>query len=76
MECKALSSLPDFSNWNTNNVNNMSYMFNECKLLSSLPDISKWNLDKVTNINEIFNYAHHYHIYLIFQNGILVMLLI
>ena len=26
-ECKSLSSLPDISKWNTNNVTNMSYMF-------------------------------------------------
>ena len=39
-ECQSLSSLPDISNWNTNNVANISHMFSECKSLSSLPDIS------------------------------------
>ena len=42
-ECSSLSSLPDISKWNTNNVIDMSWMFNDCSSLSSLPDISKWN---------------------------------
>ena len=41
--CKSLTSLPDISKWNTNNVTNMSYMFNGCKSLTSLPTISKEN---------------------------------
>ena len=28
--CKSLTSLPDISNWNTNNVTNMSSMFSRC----------------------------------------------
>ena len=36
-----LSTLPDISKWNTNNVTNMSYMFYHCYNLSTLPDISK-----------------------------------
>ena len=28
--CKSLISLPDISNWNTNNVTNMSEMFSNC----------------------------------------------
>ena len=42
-DCKSLSSLPDISKWNTNNVKDMSYMFKDCSALSSLPDISNWN---------------------------------
>ena len=42
-KCSSLSSLPDISNWNTNNITNMSNMFEGCSSLSSLPDISKWN---------------------------------
>ena len=45
-DCSSLSSLPDISNWNTSNVTNMSYIFNNCKSLLSLPDISKWNTKK------------------------------
>ena len=37
-ECSSLSSLPDISKWNTNNVNNMSDMYNDCISLLSLPD--------------------------------------
>ena len=31
--CKSLTSLPDISNWNTNNVTNMRDMFYECNSL-------------------------------------------
>ena len=61
------------------NITNMSYMFDKCSSLSSLPDISKWNTNKVTDILiwlPCFINVHHYHHYLIFQNGILIMLLI
>ena len=44
--CSLLSSLPDFSKWNTNKVTNMSGMFCGCLSLSSLPDISNWNTNK------------------------------
>ena len=40
-ECGKLSSLPDISKWNTNNVTNISYMLHECISLLSLPYISK-----------------------------------
>ena len=53
--CKSLSSLPDISKWNTNNVSNMSYMFNNCESLLSLPDISKWKINKVLNLSYMFN---------------------
>ena len=39
--CAKLSSLPDISKWNTNNVTDMNQMLYGCKKLSSLPDISK-----------------------------------
>ena len=50
-----LSSLPDISKWNNNNVNNMSSMFYNCKSLSSLPNITKWNTKNVNNMSYIFN---------------------
>ena len=53
--CSSLSSLPDISKWNTNNVNNMSYMFSGCLSLSSLPDISKWNTNNVNNMSGMFS---------------------
>ena len=55
--CKSLTSLPDISNWNTNNVKYMSNMFYNCKSLTSLPDISNWNINNVTNMSYIFYYC-------------------
>ena len=69
--CLSLSSLPDISKWNTSNVIDMSGMFTNCSSLLSLPDISKWNTINVTYI-----IVHLYYYYLIYQNGILVILLI
>ena len=37
--CSSLTSLPDISKWNTNNVNDMSGMFSSCSSLTSFPDI-------------------------------------
>ena len=74
--CSSLISLPDISKWNTNNVIIMSCMFYDCSSLSSLPDISKWNTINVTNMSYMFNNVNHYHLYLIFQIGIHIMLLI
>ena len=65
--CVQLSSLPDISIWNTNNVTDMSYMFYECIQLSSLPDISKWNTNNVINMKGMFSCVNNYHHYLIFQ---------
>ena len=53
-KCSSLLSLPDISNWNTNNVTNMSRMFYRCSSLSSLPDISKWNTND-TDMSEMFS---------------------
>ena len=38
-KCSSLSSLPDISKLNINNVIDMSFMFAGCSSLSSLPDI-------------------------------------
>ena len=46
--------IPDISKWNTNNLENISYLFNDCSSLNLLPDISKWNVKKVNNIEGIF----------------------
>ena len=53
--CSSLTSLPDISKWNTNNVMNMYYMFYGCSSLSSLPGISKWNIDKVYDMSSMFD---------------------
>ena len=74
--CSSLSSLPDISNWNTNNVTDMSYMFDGCNSLTSLPDISNWNTNNITDMSGIFYNCISLKSYLIFLNGILIMLLI
>ena len=53
--CLSLSSLPDISNWNTNNVTDMYCMLYGCSSLSSLPDITKWNTNNVTYMSYMFN---------------------
>ena len=53
--CSSLSSLPDISKWNTNNVKDMRYMFYGCSSLSSLPDISNSNAYKVGVANGCLN---------------------
>ena len=44
----------DLSSFNTQNVADMSYMFNGCASLTSI-DISNFNTQNVTNMNDIFN---------------------
>ena len=39
--CSKLSSLPDISKWNTNNVTNYEDIFDQCLKLSKLPNIFK-----------------------------------
>ena len=45
--CSSIELLPDISNWNINNVDDLSYVFYGCSSLKSLPDISKWNTENV-----------------------------
>ena len=53
--CESLITLPDISNWNTNNVTNVSSMFFDCKSLISLPDISNWNTNNITDMSYMFS---------------------
>ena len=55
MFCESLKSLPDISKWNTENVNDMSYIFSQCSSLEFLPDISIWNISNVNNMNYMFS---------------------
>ena len=55
------------------NITNMNRMFFNCSSLTSLPDISNWDIKKVTNMSSIFSHCLYYLIYL---NGILIMLII
>ncbi len=43
----------NLSNFNTNNVINMSYMFFHCSSLTSL-NLSNFNTNNVTNMNDMF----------------------
>ena len=52
--CSKLLSIPDFSNWNTENITDISFMFYDCKSLKFLPDISKWNTSNVINMLGMF----------------------
>ena len=52
--CLSLKQLPDISKWNTNNVENMSFLFWGCSSLKQLPDISKWNTNNVKTIFFMF----------------------
>ena len=53
--CKLLEYLPeDLSYWKTENVKDISHMFEECTILKSLPDLSKWNTKNIHDINSVF----------------------
>jgi len=52
--CYKLSSLPNISKGNTNNVTDMWSIFSGYSSLSSLPDNSKLNTNNVTNMSDIF----------------------
>ena len=52
--CISLTSLPDISKWNTDNMIDMSRIFINCYSLLSLPDISKWNTNNLNNMNGVF----------------------
>ena len=45
----------NLSNFNTNNVTNMSFMFKECSSLTSI-DLSNFNTNNVTNMEYMFYY--------------------
>ena len=50
--CSSLTSL-DLSNFNTNNVTNMSYMFSNCSSLTSL-NLSNFNTNNVKYMSSMF----------------------
>ena len=71
--CSSLKSLPDISEWYTYNVVEAFGIFSNCSFLLSLPDISKWNTYNVIDISFMFSNCYSLHLYLIYQNGILIM---
>jgi len=52
--CSSLISLKGLSNWKTNKVINMSYMFYECNLITNLDSLSEWDTSNVTNMSNMF----------------------
>ena len=50
-----MSKLPDISNWNIENVVDLSNMFDGCKSLKVLPDISIWNTFNVKDMSYMFH---------------------
>ncbi len=50
--CCIQEAFPDISNWDTSNVEDLSYILSEIK--SNLPDISKWNTKNVKTIEGLF----------------------
>ena len=57
--CSSLTSLPDISNWKTQNARYLDRLFYGCKKLKSLPDLSKLNTEKVIDMREMFLIVHH-----------------
>ena len=53
-KCLSLTSLPNISKWNTNNVTNMGDMFYNCSSLSSL-NLSNFNTKNVTDMGHMFS---------------------
>ena len=52
-ECSNIISL-DFSNFDTSNVTDMSFMFNLCHKLKEIKGINKFNTNKVKAMNSMF----------------------
>ena len=52
-ECSNIISL-DFTNFDTSNVTDMSFMFNKCHKLKEIKGINKFITNKVTNMAAMF----------------------
>ena len=52
-ECSNIISL-DFSNFDTSNVTDMSFMFNNCHKLKEIKGINKFNTNKVKDMSGMF----------------------
>ena len=74
--CSTILTIPDISQWYTNNITDMSEIFYGCKSLLSLPDISKWNKIMLFICMECLLVVLLYHICQIYHCGILTMFLI
>ena len=65
-DCNKLTSL-NLSNFNTNNVNNMSYMFSFCSSLTSL-NLSNFNTNNVKDMINMFSGVNKKNCKLICKN--------
>ena len=61
--CSSLKSIPDISNWSTENIKNLDSIFEKCSSLSSIPNISKWKLNENIKINNIFKECNSLLVY-------------
>ena len=52
-ECNNLEFL-DLSNFNTSNINDMSFMFSKCHKLKEIKGINNFNSSNVTNMSKMF----------------------
>ena len=52
--CKSLKSIPNISEWNMDNVNDLTGIFQKCSSLISYPDISKWPVKDIRYNKNIF----------------------
>ena len=76
-ECSSLNSFPNISNWDINNIKDISYIFYNCSSLDLLPDISKWFFKFQSNylkfkdfffhFTDIISYSFKNHNYLSFK---------
>lgn len=55
----SLTGNASFNNWDTSNVINMSYMFNNAGLFNQ--PIGDWNVSNVTNMRSLFNAASSFN---------------
>ena len=69
-----ISSLPDISKWNTSNVTDMAEMFKNISSLISLLIFQIGILLMLLLWTTCLKIVHHYHLYQIFPNGILLKL--
>ena len=44
----------DMPQWDTKNINDISFLFSDCSTLISIPDISNWDTSNIINISELF----------------------
>ena len=60
-QCNELEYL-DLSNFDTANVINMSFMFNECHKLKEIKGINKFTTNKVTDMSGMFQQCNELHV--------------